>query len=324
MGKWCYTAYEDVVEHSRLNEGSNATAVEVLKFFCEINTIYIQDAAALIAKYPDRADHPMFKEVPVFASEQFETFKNTMQDLLEKEEPPLDANLEKVIPGMSQWQSVNYDAVTGLRNSVDALNSSIQTGFQQMKVKSNAQREESKKKLASAFVNVARELLKGKEDMMNENPVTKKRHVEGEAGSQPTAFAEAFAPTNAAATVPPAVNEAARRCASYRMTHKHKSLVDMWNEWHGLWQYEDKFGGISGHNKLYGRKWRSHLNDQQYSRTSRIIKAIEKHSESEGSIEEMDVWWKDSKCSLSNFVEELQITGLIPRKAARGAKKKTD
>jgi len=62
---------------------------------------------------------------------------------------------------------------------------------------------------------------------MNENPVTKKRHVEGEAGSQPTAFAKAFAPTNAAATVPLAVNEAASRCASHRMTHKHKSLVDM-------------------------------------------------------------------------------------------------
>ena len=102
MGKWCYTAYEDVVEHSRLNGGSNATAVEVLKFFCELNTIYIQDAAALIAMYPDRADHPMFKEVPVFASEQSETFKNTMKDLLEKEESPLDANPEKVIPGMRQ------------------------------------------------------------------------------------------------------------------------------------------------------------------------------------------------------------------------------
>jgi len=55
---------------------------------------------------------------------------------------------------MSQWQSVNYDAVTGSRNSVDALNLPMQTGFQQMNVESNAQREASEKKLTAVFVNV--------------------------------------------------------------------------------------------------------------------------------------------------------------------------
>jgi len=138
IGQWCYTGYDDVVEHSRLNGGLNATAVEVLKFFCELNAIYIQDAAALMAKHPDRADHPMFKEVPVFQSELFLTFKDTMKRLLDLEESPLDANLEKVIPGISQWQSLNHVAVTGLRNSVDALNSAIATGFHQMTMDSKS------------------------------------------------------------------------------------------------------------------------------------------------------------------------------------------
>ncbi len=60
MGKWCYKSYEDLFDHSMNNDGVNPTAVETLKFFCELNTIYIQDAAAILCKYPDRVNHPMF------------------------------------------------------------------------------------------------------------------------------------------------------------------------------------------------------------------------------------------------------------------------
>jgi len=102
------------------------------------------------------------------------------------------------------------------------------------------------------------------------------------------------------------------------MVHKHKSLVSMWNEWHGLQDFEDKFGGIIGRNKLCGKKWRGHLNCQQHSRTSRIIEAIEKHSEEGGNLADVDEWHGNANCSLFNCVEVLWTKGLIPKKAARG------
>jgi len=313
IGKWCYTAYDDVMEHSQLNDGSNQTAVEVLKFFCELNTIYIQDAAAMMILYPEQCNHPMFKEVPVFQSELFRQFKDTMQDLLINEKSPLDANLEAVLPGISRWQSVNHQALMGVRQTVDQLSTNVVAGFQKIAEDSKAQREASDRNLTSAFVNVAHELLAGKEDMV----VAKMRRVEveGETGCQPTALAQQDTPQ-----VAPVRNNGPniKRCTSYRMVHKHKSLVSMWNEWHGLQDFEDKFGGIVGRNKLYGKKWRGHLNYQQYSRTSRIIKAIKKHSEEGGNLADMDEWYRNANCSLPNYVEVLQTKGLIPKKAARG------
>jgi len=52
------------------NDSDNPAATETLKFFCEFNAMCIQDAAAMMCKHPDRVNHPMFQEVPVFQSEQ--------------------------------------------------------------------------------------------------------------------------------------------------------------------------------------------------------------------------------------------------------------
>ena len=112
------------------------------------------------------------------------------------------------------------------------------------------------------------------------------------------------------------------------MVPKHTSLVDMYNEWYGLGRkYEDDFGGINGRNMAYGNKWRGHLPNQQYSRTARIIAAIEKRAADTNTsipscISEMDALFKEKKGVLSNYVEELQLQGLIPKKASRGKTKK--
>jgi hypothetical protein len=42
MGAWCYNALEGVLEVS--NDGGNQTAIHTLKFFCELNRVFLQDA----------------------------------------------------------------------------------------------------------------------------------------------------------------------------------------------------------------------------------------------------------------------------------------
>ena len=147
--------------------------------------------------------------------------------------------------------------------------------------------------------------------------VRKKRIVEPEAPSGEPApkivTTAATSPTNP--------------CIEYQMVPRHSSLVDMWNEWFALGKYEDHWGGIHGRNAGYGKKWRAHLPNRQYSRTARIIAAIEKklietNTPIPNCIAEMDVLFKEKKGVLSKCVESLQELGLIPKKASRGITKK--
>jgi Centromere DNA-binding protein complex CBF3 subunit, domain 2 len=69
MGKWCYDALQGVLEIS--NDGKNQTAISTLKFFCELNKVTIQDAAAMQVLHPEREYHPFFDELNVFSSSEF-------------------------------------------------------------------------------------------------------------------------------------------------------------------------------------------------------------------------------------------------------------
>jgi len=135
---------------------------------------------------------------------------------LETEMSPLDANLEAVTPGMSQWQSVNHQLVQGLRVSVKHLSDTVKEGF--CRVNANAQREQEScdEYLAAVLVNVARELVSKKRMpiiMDIENP-KKKRSLEAE-------------PPSDAITRPVTVSPSATNpCAEHGMVPTHTSLVE--------------------------------------------------------------------------------------------------
>lgn len=70
IGKWCYDGLDGVLEASK--DGDNQTAIHTLRFFCELNKIFIQDAAAMLVLHPDRQSHPIFNELAVFSTVEFE------------------------------------------------------------------------------------------------------------------------------------------------------------------------------------------------------------------------------------------------------------
>jgi hypothetical protein len=70
LGKWVYGACEAVTEAS--DAGQCMTAICTLRFFVQLNKIFLQDAAAMQVLFPERADHALFNEMPCFQSDLFE------------------------------------------------------------------------------------------------------------------------------------------------------------------------------------------------------------------------------------------------------------
>lgn len=69
IGQWVYGAYEGVTLAAE--PGKNMTAISFLRFFIELNKIFLQDAAAMVALHDDRNEHAMFQKMPCFQSNEF-------------------------------------------------------------------------------------------------------------------------------------------------------------------------------------------------------------------------------------------------------------
>ena len=109
IGRWCYDALDAVMELT--TDGENQTTISTLKFFCAINTIFLQDAAAMMILHPERKEHPLFDELAVFAAPQFAAFKAKMALTLQVSEDPSDACLESVLPRVHQWHAATNDSI---------------------------------------------------------------------------------------------------------------------------------------------------------------------------------------------------------------------
>jgi len=115
--------------------------------------------------------------------------------------------------------------------------------------------------------------------------------------------------------------------STYRMVSRHKTLADLYEEWYGVGRYHDEYGGIKGRDATFGAKWRKHLNAQHYSRTKRVVEAIDTHSEKFDSVETAigfleDLYQTTCKQSVSLMVTACQEKGLLAKKKPRGGNKK--
>lgn len=70
IGSWVYAAHEGVTEASY--SGECMTAISTLRFFIQLNKIFLQDAAAMQVLFPERTDHALFNEMPCFQCDLFE------------------------------------------------------------------------------------------------------------------------------------------------------------------------------------------------------------------------------------------------------------
>jgi hypothetical protein len=112
-------------------ESEHSTAFETLRWFCDLSVVFLQDTAAIMLLHPTRMSHPLF-DMDCFHSEDFKVrtisfnpsfsaspiyqywnyptlLTQLLQDFLERmkialmnEKNPVDADLERVLPGVNQ------------------------------------------------------------------------------------------------------------------------------------------------------------------------------------------------------------------------------
>ncbi|KAG7363905.1 glycolytic enzyme transcriptional activator [Nitzschia inconspicua] len=111
------------------------------------------------------------------------------------------------------------------------------------------------------------------------------------------------------------------------MHPKHASIHNMYCEWHGISPFADPQGGVVGRNKTHGNKWRNEFNPNHYSRTSRIMKAVDHIISSDNltwqnAVARLEPLYDRSGKSISKMVELLVDEGLLTKGKLRGAKRK--
>jgi hypothetical protein len=333
IGVWVYEALRVVNEDK--DSHKYRTVVAFLEFMKELNKVFLQDAAAMLAFHPDRVHHPIFTQLEVFHRESFGTFFKDMKAALEVEEDPLDANLEKVLPGIHQRLAVNH---TDIKQEIAMSRQEQRIIREEQRLAREEQqraREEQKMMFADLMHRMASSLLEVSQASLPLNLKEPPSRVSVCTNSVNTASVSTISERNSRHTENSQMNSVSTILKDvsqdqYTMTHKYASLEDIWNEWHGLEQYSNPgdgvVGGIEAREKRYGKKWRKHISSQHYSRTLRIVKMMKSKQMELGSdqamMEALQPVFEQSKNSLSSMITACQQLGYIAKQKPRGRRKR--
>jgi hypothetical protein len=82
-----------------------------------------------------------------------------MQDALTTEDSPLDANLEKVLPGVHQWHQANESAMHQLKTGVVGLGEKLESGLLQLAEFLKDGQADSEERLADTFMEIANGIM---------------------------------------------------------------------------------------------------------------------------------------------------------------------
>jgi hypothetical protein len=236
-----------------------------------------------------------------------------MSTALRNEDSPLDAKLESVIPGINAWHSQTLSRLTQVEDGVNKLNEGLKKLDNTVSHNSLAKQQQDMQFIRGFLQNMSNQIsLMSSKIMPNDTTdqsgfgltlATQSDNVEGDADA-PTMDS-----TNSEVT--------------FHMQLTHASLPSLWNEWFGEGPYQDIEGGIHGRNNKHGSKWRQHFNKQRYSRTCRIIKAIEHVAKDSGlsgldAARQLDNIYQEVNRSLIKSVEVFQKKGYLTKMKKRG------
>ena len=319
IGAWVCEAHE-CVRAKAIETGKAATAVQVLKFLMDLNEVTLQDAAALFVLEPDRQTHPFFLHLQVFQMEEFKAYTLQMQQAIRHEANPMDADLERVLPGAFRWHQANQQGMSALTTKVDDFIEEFRAGVKTMQATSQADREaagrEIEQRLGDAFVGIARHLTRRPQDVRTldddislNDPVTEFESL------LPTITQDEFESTNS-------------RTARLNMVPKHRTLTDLWDEWHGVGRFEDQHGGVKGRETKFKNKWRKHINNAFFCRTKQCVFGIKVYADAHkmstsDALEALQKEHVECGCSVANLMRRFQANGTLQKKGSRG-RTKTD
>lgn len=254
-----------------------------------------------------------------------------MRMTLENEKSPLDADLEKVLPGLNQKLHASQNAVTELGCSLnfrmDRVEQAVTTGFNNIQSRLEAWKEDKNKMIGNVLVQAGTSLLtQNAGATTTDNDLSPYELQELPELNLPKLSEPFVSSTKVKKSKHMQSTLSLDEACTFRLRSRHDSLRSLWNEWHGSEALFDKYGGVDGRNKKYGAAWRRHLNKTQYSRNKQIVSGIMASAKRLECYPEhlMDEWQSIyEQCSLSPgvFIRKMQADGIFVKKAAQGKSK---
>jgi hypothetical protein len=280
-----------------------------------------------------------------------------MRTALEEEECPLDAKLEQVLPGMHRWQAQNHEAVKKLDDKVTAMETAINaltgsftgtlnSGLSAIQESIVSVQEAMRQHLASSFMAMATQLSGASPPntflfvFQNDDFSTLDGPSPVSVSTAPTTITQSptqpdtNSPMEASPEPPlPVKGRVNKKSDEFRavvsfgkrftMKAKHQRLLSLWEEYHGEGEFHDELGGIKGREDQWKSHWRVHLDDQQISRTKRVIGGINNYVERKNlllgdGIAQLEEVYTANKFSVYKMCKWFKNNKILNKKAARG------
>lgn len=262
-----------------------------------------------------------------------------MKSALDLEESPLHTTVESVLPGVldlhrSTEAKLNtvLDKVEAVDGRVNGLSESIEGILLNLEITIKKGSMQTRQELGKTFLNIASSLL-GRPACINDS---QPGYSDDESNKLPALGNESIpallqhshphaSSTNGAvslhANVTPA-NEDFHETV-FQLTKKHKSIMDIYDEWYGTGDFFDSLGGVNGRNQKYKSSWRKHIHPKTYSRNKQCMKAVEGYArqnklEERDAANELQPMFAACNCSITGFVNRCFVLGYLEKKKSRG------
>ena len=238
-----------------------------------------------------------------------------------EEHDPQKASVDKVLPGLNSRLIAVTRASNETAREVRQLSNSLIDFRDGVKADMKEQSDETKMEMANVFIDIGSSMMDGIEPELPSNLSTPVAfHIEPTPGPppEPEAIDLSSLPTE-------------YEDWGFKMKAKHRSLFDLWAEWHGLEHYKDAYGGIAGRDEKHGTKWRiknDNIPNAQYSRTKRVIFAIKSMQQQQtlgfdAVLNALQpVFEQHCNHNMQTLIEWFIENGWLRRQAQRGRKRK--
>ncbi|CAB9518359.1 expressed unknown protein [Seminavis robusta] len=115
----------------------------------------------------------------------------------------------------------------------------------------------------------------------------------------------------------------------FQLVKKHSCLCNVSNEWFGLDEFADAYGGIEGRNKVHKNRWRKYLDSNLFSAHKRVVKGVEAYAaetkqDAKAVIAEWEDFFTEVKGSMGLLVKLLQGKKLIKVGKSKSNNNKND
>jgi hypothetical protein len=157
IGSWSFDALNDLEN----DPTDKSAATDFLNWFNQICVVFLQDMAAMMILHPDRSDSAIVWWMPLLSTPQFLQFEEQMLDFISREENPLDASLEQVLPGVyDRFRGVSSN-ISSISGKLDGIYKHIETGFEAIRKDQTNFLRESSSILGAALINMGEAIMLG-------------------------------------------------------------------------------------------------------------------------------------------------------------------